>query len=107
MIVAHQTRTTPLASPLWGNSARGVFETKTHVGLCAGEATAVAAPPSNDIVLEKRGITADTAVQWRLFGTTEQFWLNLQGAYVISRGKAEHSADSESYRPLKSGQARI
>jgi addiction module HigA family antidote len=67
----------------------------------------VPGPGINDIALEKRGITADTAVQWRFFGTTEQFWLDLQGAYVISRGKAEHSDDSESYRPPKSGQARI
>jgi plasmid maintenance system antidote protein VapI len=41
------------------------------------------------------------------FGTTEQFWLKLQGAYVISRVKAEHSADLNRIEPLKSGKARI
>jgi plasmid maintenance system antidote protein VapI len=46
-------------------------------------------------------------VQWRFFGTTEQFWLNLQGAYGISRVKAEHSADLNRIEPLKSGKARI
>jgi len=40
----------------------------------------VPAPRVNDIVLERRGVSADTAVRLsRFFGTTEQFWLNLQG----------------------------
>jgi addiction module HigA family antidote len=68
----------------------------------------VPAPRINDIVLEKRGITADTAVRLSLFfGTTEQFWLNLQGAYEISRVKAEHGHDLNRIEPLKSGEARI
>ena len=41
----------------------------------------VPAPRINDIVLERRGISVDTAVRLsRLFRTTEQFWLNLQDA---------------------------
>src|ERR1700690_230085 len=53
----------------------------------------VPAPRVNDIVLERRGISADTAVRLsRFFGTTEQFWLNLHGAYQISRVKAEHAS---------------
>ena len=52
----------------------------------------VPAPRINDIVLERRGVSADTAVRLsRFFGTTEQFWLNLQGAYEVSRVKAEHA----------------
>ena len=40
----------------------------------------VPAPRVKDIVLERRGISADTALRLsRFFGTTEQFWLNLQG----------------------------
>ncbi len=36
----------------------------------------------NDIVNEKRGITADTALRLsRYFGTTAKFWLNLQASY--------------------------
>src|SRR5580765_2049347 len=51
----------------------------------------VPAPRINDIVLERRGVSADTAVRLsRFFGTTEQFWLNLKGAYYVSRVKAEH-----------------
>jgi addiction module HigA family antidote len=54
----------------------------------------VPAPRVNDIVLERRGISADTAVRLsRFFGATEQFWLNLQGAYEISRVQAECAAE--------------
>ena len=38
----------------------------------------------NDIVNEKRGITADTALRLsRYFGTTARFWLNLQASYEL------------------------
>lgn len=60
----------------------------------------VPAPRVNDIVLERRGISADTAVRLsRFFGTTEQFWLNLQAAFEISRVKAEHAAEIERIQP--------
>jgi addiction module HigA family antidote len=60
----------------------------------------VPAPRVNDIVLERRGISADTAVRLsRFFGTTEQFWLNLQGAYEVSRVKAEHASEIELIEP--------
>jgi len=38
----------------------------------------------NEIVLEKRGISADTALRLgRYFGTTPQFWINLQARYDL------------------------
>lgn len=38
----------------------------------------------NEIVLRKRGITADTALRLaRYFGTSPQFWLGLQGDYDL------------------------
>jgi addiction module HigA family antidote len=38
----------------------------------------------NEIVLGKRGITADTALRLaRFFGTSERFWLNLQVRYDL------------------------
>jgi addiction module HigA family antidote len=38
----------------------------------------------NDIVNEKRGITADTALRLsRYFGTTAKFWLHLQASYEL------------------------
>lgn len=48
----------------------------------------VPAPRVNDIVLEKRGITADTAVRLaKFFGTTETFWMNLQAFYEVRDAK--------------------
>jgi addiction module HigA family antidote len=65
-------------------------------------------PRINDIVLQRRGITADTAVRLsRFFGTTEQFWLNLQGAYEVSRVKVERAAELERIEPLKASAARL
>jgi len=38
----------------------------------------------NDIVLGRRGITADTALRLaRYFGTTPEFWINLQARYDL------------------------
>lgn len=38
----------------------------------------------NEIVLEKRGITADTALRLaRFFGISPEFWLGLQSQYEI------------------------
>ena len=42
----------------------------------------VPVPRINDIVLEKRAISADTAVRLaKFFGTTEAFWLGMQADY--------------------------
>lgn len=46
----------------------------------------ISVPPRriNEIVLGKRSITADTALRLgRYFGTTAQFWLNLQVRYDL------------------------
>src|SRR5437867_2507278 len=68
----------------------------------------VPVPRVNDIVLERRGITADTAIRLaRFFGTTEQFWLNLQDAYEVSRLKADRADELEQIKPLKTGGARV
>lgn len=62
----------------------------------------VPVPRMNDIVLERRGISADTAVRLsRLFGTTEQFWMNLQDAYEVSRAKAELAEEVQRIEPLR------
>jgi addiction module HigA family antidote len=38
----------------------------------------------NEIVLGKRGISADTTLRLsRYFGTTERFWMNLQARYDL------------------------
>ena len=42
----------------------------------------------NDIVRGKRAITADTALRLaRYFGTTPQFWMNLQANYDLERAE--------------------
>jgi len=46
----------------------------------------ISVPPRriNEIVHGKRAVTADTALRLaRYFGTTEQFWLNLQARYDL------------------------
>ncbi|MBK8285602.1 MAG: HigA family addiction module antidote protein [Ahniella sp.] len=44
----------------------------------------VPAPRVNDIVRERRGVSADTALRLaRYFDSTPQFWLNLQAAYDL------------------------
>jgi len=60
----------------------------------------VPVPRVNDIVLERRGISADTAVRLsRFLGTTEQFWTNLQAAYEISRVLAEQGDEINRIQP--------
>jgi len=60
----------------------------------------VPAPRVNESVLERRGISADTAVRLaRFFGTTEQFWLSLQANYEINRVKLERAAEIEKIEP--------
>ena len=49
-------------------------------------ARAISVPPRriNEIVLSKRGITADTALRLsRAFGTSEGFWMGLQADYDL------------------------
>lgn len=53
-------------------------------------ATAIGVPPRriNEIVHGRRGISADTALRLaRYFGTSERFWLNLQGRYDLETEK--------------------
>ena len=59
-------------------------------------ARALGVPPRriNEIVLGQRGITADTALRLsRFFGTTAEFWLNLQSGYELRL--ARHASASE------------
>lgn len=48
------------------------------------KALKVPAPRINDIVRERRGVSADTALRLaRYFDSTPQFWLNLQAAHDL------------------------
>ena len=53
-------------------------------------AKAIGVPPRrvNEIVLGKRGITADTALRLgKFFGMEAQFWMNLQSHYDLEVAK--------------------
>jgi antitoxin HigA-1 len=55
-------------------------------------ARAIGVPPRriNEIVLGKRGVTADTAMRLaRAFGTSERFWLGLQADYDLEQARCK------------------
>ena len=66
------------------------------------QALKVPASRINDIVLERRGITVDTALRLvRHFGGDVQSWMNLQTAYEIKvAGKELTKKIEEEVRPL-------
>lgn len=48
----------------------------------------VPAPRVNDVVRERRAVTPDTALRLaRYFGTTAQFWLNLQSTFDLKQAE--------------------
>ena len=57
----------------------------------------------NDIVHAKRGITADTALRLgAYFGTTPEFWINLQTRYDLKRARRDRWPETEKkIRPLQ------
>ena len=66
-------------------------------------ARAVGVPPRriNEIVLGKRGITADTALRLAAaLGTTEQFWLSLQSAYDLEAARRALGGALAKIRPI-------
>ncbi|MGH3983903.1 MAG: HigA family addiction module antitoxin [Pseudonocardiaceae bacterium] len=55
----------------------------------------------NEIVHGKRRISADTALRLaRYFGTTERFWLNLQGRHDIEIERDRLARTLEAIHPL-------
>ncbi len=68
-------------------------------------AIAIGVPPRriNEIVHGKRRITADTALRMaRFFGTSERFWMNLQGRYDLEVERDRLVDTLEGITPLKS-----
>lgn len=68
-------------------------EYMVQLGLSANalaQALKVPASRINDIVLERRGVTVDTAMRLvRFFGGDVQSWMNLQTAYEIKVAQRE------------------
>ncbi len=65
-------------------------------------ANAIGVTPArvNDIVRERRGITADTALRLaRYFGTDAQSWMNLQKNYELEVARRELGGDLVHIRP--------
>ena len=68
-------------------------------------AVAIGVPPRriNEIVHGKRRITADTALRMaRYFGTSERFWMNLQGRYDLELERDRLVDTLDEIQPLKS-----
>ena len=66
-------------------------------------ARATGVPPRriNEIVLGKRGITADTALRLaKAFGTSEGFWLGLQADYDLEESRKQIGADLDQIEQL-------
>ena len=56
----------------------------------------VPGPRINDIVREKRSLSPDTVLRLsRYFGTTPEFWMNLQSAFDLRTARIEKMADIE------------
>jgi antitoxin HigA-1 len=54
-------------------------------GYALAKSIKVPAQTVNDIVLRKRGVSAEMAVRLsKFFGTTPEFWMNLQAAYELA-----------------------
>jgi len=67
----------------------------------------VSPPTVNDIVREKRGITPEMAARLaKYFGTSEQFWLNLQDAFAVYQVRKKYSKELKAIRPVATVAAR-
>ena len=67
-------------------------------------AVAIDVPPRriNEIVHGKRRITADTALRLgRYFGTSAQFWINLQGHHDLEVEQDEIGTAIDAIQPLR------
>jgi antitoxin HigA-1 len=68
-------------------------------------AVEIGVPPRriNEIVHGKRRISADTALRLaRYFGTSERFWLNLQGRYDLEIERDRLGPTLDRIQPLRS-----
>lgn len=67
-------------------------------------AVSIGVPPRriNEIVHGKRRVTADTALRLgRFFGTSAQFWINLQTHYDLERELDALGSELETIQPLQ------
>jgi len=98
--MGRKTRTFPPVHP--GETLREDF--LKPLGLTASRLAAELGVPAarmHDIVRGKRAITADSALRLaRFFGTTPQFWMNLQANYDLEMALSERGSEiAERIRP--------
>jgi len=79
------------------------------LGMSAGKLAKVCDVPRTRIerlANEEIGVSADTALRLgKAFGTTAQFWLNLQNAYDIRVAEREIAADLAKIEPIEQSAA--
>ncbi len=62
----------------------------------------------NEIINKKRGITPSTALRLaKFFGTSEDFWLNLQLRWNLYNAKKKESKILKSIKPMNSRQKAV
>ena len=67
----------------------------------------VSPPTVNDMVREKPGITPEMAARLaKYFGTSEQFWLNLQDAFAVHQVEEKLHKELRAINPLAAAAAR-
>ena len=99
------------AAPNWKIHPGEILREKflKPMGISANElarSIRVPAPRINDIVLERRGITADTAVRLaRFFGMSEEFWMNLQLQFEVRAARQRLRHTIRKIQPRRAKQA--
>ena len=98
-------RRTPAAWAIHpGEILKEEFLRPMHItGYGLAKALGVKPQSINDIVLKKRGISAEMAMRLgQFFGTSPEFWMNLQSAYELSKARSSLRHNIHKIRPYKS-----
>ena len=74
-----------------------------EIGISAAELARQLRVPENrmsEVIRGRRNITADTALRLgRWFGTSAEFWMNLQKNYELRKAEQEHFKEIEEIQP--------
>ena len=86
-----------------GQILREEFLKPLHMSVYAlAKGLRVPAQGINDVVLEKRGISPATALRLaQFFGTTAEFWMNMQAAYELATVRRSLKKDVRRIRPVR------
>ena len=86
-----------------GEILREEFLKPLHMSVYAlAKGLRVPAQGINDVVLGKRGISPATALRLaQFFGTTPEFWMNMQAAYELATVRRSLKKDVRRIRPVR------